>query len=181
MPCDISLGRAEQCKNVVGGLRAVYFMNYKSNLYVQYTVGVGNEDVISELGDGTVSAYKYELKGTSTFEQSVISSRDNGSTYVEQKLNLDLKKLSIADHKQLKILSYGRPRIFVEDNNGNIFVAGLEKGMDLVSGIVSTGAAMGDISGYKLEFLGTEFKPANFIEDNSLSGINVPVVVGTAP
>ena len=106
MPCDITLGRAEQCKNVIGGLRAVYFMNYLGSN------AIGVEDSVVDDISGTPNVYKYELKGASTFEQTVTSSRENGSTYVEQKLNLDLKKLSIEDHKQLKILAYGRPRIF---------------------------------------------------------------------
>jgi hypothetical protein len=173
MPCDITLGRAEQCKNVIGGLRAVYFMNYLGSN------AIGVEDSVVDDISGTPNVYKYELKGASTFEQTVTSSRENGSTYVEQKLNLDLKKLSIEDHKQLKILAYGRPRIFVEDNNGNIFLSGLEKGMELTSSTISTGAAMGDMSGYKLEFIGTEISPANFIDDNNLVGIGVAIVTGT--
>jgi hypothetical protein len=40
---------------------------------------------------------------------------------------------------------------------------------------------MGDMSGYKLKFLGTEFKLANFIESGDLSGALVTIVVGTAP
>jgi hypothetical protein len=178
MACDISLGRIEQCKDSLGGLRAVYFSNYRSNLDIQYTSGAGNEDVISELGGGTLTAYKYELKGTSTFEQTVTSSRENGSTFVEQKLTLNLKKLTIQDHKQLRLLAYGRPHIFVEDRNGNIFVAGLMKGMDLVSSNITTGAAMGDMSGYSLEFQGMEFKPANFIENGDLGGALVTIVTG---
>ena len=177
MPCDITLGRAEQCKNVIGGIKAVYFMNYLSNQFID-----SDSDNVVDLVDPAANAYKYELKGASTFEQTVTSSRENGSTFVEQKLTLHLKKLSIADHKQLKILSYGRPRIFIEDNNGNIFLAGKEKGMELTTSTISTGASMSDMSGYKLEFLGTEYIAANFIIDNDLGSLGgVTVVAGSAP
>jgi len=177
MPCDITLGRAEQCKNVIGGIRSVYFMNYLSN----EVITIDSNDVIQNVANATeASVYKYELKGASTFEQTITSSRENGSTFVEQKLTLHLKKLSVADHKQLKILSYGRPRIFIEDNNGNIFLAGKEKGMELTTSTISTGASMGDMSGYKLEFLGTEYISANFILNNDLDSIGLEfIVVGT--
>jgi hypothetical protein len=177
MPCDITLGRAEQCKNVIGGIRAVYLFNYLSSTVIT----VDGNDVIQNVSNpGDASLYKYELKGASTFEQTVTSSRENGSSFVEQKLTLHLKKLSIADHKQLKILSYGRPRIFVEDNNGNIFLAGKEKGMELTTSTISTGASMSDMSGYKLEFLGTEFIAANFILNNDIDSIGLEfIVVGT--
>lgn len=173
MPCDITLGRAEQCKNSIGGLSAVYIMNFDDSQGFLFN----SDGVLTDAGSG--DSYKYELKGTSTFEQNITSSRENGTTFVDQKLTLNLKKLSITDHKQLKILSYGRPRIFIEDNNGNIFLAGLEKGMELTTSTISTGASMSDMSGYKLEFLGTEIILAPFIAENSLSEIGISVTVGT--
>jgi len=174
MPCDITLGRAEQCKNVIGGLRAVYLMNWNNN----QVISVNSNDVVTQIEPGG-NSYKYELKGASTFEQTVTSSRENGSTYVEQKLNLDLKKLSIADHKQLKILSYNRTRIFVEDNNGNFFLAGKEKGMELTTSTISTGASMSDMSGYKLEFVGTEYITANFMNSDNLGDFDINIILGT--
>ena len=164
MACDISLGRIEQCKDSLGGLAAVYFINYQSLEPITYSATAGQEDVIFEVLYGSqADAFKYELKGTSTFEQTVTSSRDNGSTFVEQKLTLNLKKLTIQDHKQLRLLAYGRPIIVVQDRNNNWFMAGLTKGMDLVTANITTGVAMGDLSGYSLEFQGMELKPANFM------------------
>lgn len=178
MPCDISLGRAEQCKNSIGGLRAVYFINWGDATTVTYSATAGQEDVITALG-GTPTGYKYELKGSSTFEQTVTSSRENGTTFVDQKLSLSLKKLSIADNKQLKLLAYGRPQIIVEDNNGNFFMAGLTKGMDLVTATISSGAAMADMSGYKMEFQGMEPVPANFITGPLTTAVLATIVEGT--
>ena len=178
MPCDITLGRAEQCKNQIGGLKAVYFINWGDAENVTYSATSGQEDVITALS-GTPTGYKYELKGSSTFEQTVTSSRENGTTFVDQKLSLSLAKLSIADNKQLKLLAYGRPQIIIEDNNGNFFMAGLTKGMDLVTATISSGAAMADMSGYKMEFQGMEPVPANFVTGPLLSGILTTIVSGT--
>ena len=181
MPCDITLGRAVQCKDSLGGLRAVYFINWGDAETVTYSGTAGQEDVIIALAGAPVG-YKYELKGTSTFEQTVTSSRDNGTTFVDQKLSLDIKKLTVADHKSLKLLCYGRPQIIVEDNNGNFFMAGLTKGMDLVTATVSTGAAMGDASSYKMEFQGMEKIPANFIIPTTgglVSAVLASIVPGT--
>ncbi len=178
MPCDISLGRAEQCKNSIGGLRAAYFINWGDATTVTYSATAGSEDVITALG-GTPVGYKYELKGTSTFEQTLTSSRENGTTFVDQKLSLSIKKLTIADHKQLKLLSYGRPQVIIEDNNGNFFLAGLTKGMDLTTSTISSGAAMGDMSGYKLELQGMEPLPANFVTGPLTTGVLASIVEGT--
>jgi len=178
MPCDISLGRAVQCKDSLGGLKAVYFINWGDATDVTYSATAGQEDVITAMA-GAAIGYKYELKGTSTFEQTLTSSRDNGTTFVDQKLSLDIKKLTIADHKQLKLLSYGRPMIIIQDNNDNYFMAGLTKGMDLVTATISTGAAMGDSSSYKMEFQGMEKLPANFVTAPLTTGILASIVEGT--
>lgn len=174
MACEISLGRIEQCKDSNGGLKAVYFVNWGDMTGVTYDLT--NTDAISAVA-GTPSAYKYELKGNSSFEQSITSSRENGTTFFEQTLNLTLKKLSIADNKQLKLLSYGRPQVIVEDNNGNLFLAGLEHGMDVSGGTIVTGAAMGDLSGYTLTLSGQEPVPANFLTTD-LTSAGFTVVAG---
>ena len=158
MACDLTKGRKEPCKDVVGGLNAIYFIDYGDLGTVTET-----DDEITDLS-GTFTAYKYELKGASSFEQSISSSRENGTTFFEQTLNLTLKKLSKEDHKEIKLLAYGRPHVAVEDYNGNVFVMGLEHGADVSGGTIVTGAAMGDLSGYTLTLSAMEVKPANFVD-----------------
>ena len=140
MACDLTRGRKEPCKDVVGGLKAVYFTDFGDLGTVTKT-----DDQITDLS-GTFTAYKYELKGGSSFEQSITSSRENGTTYFEQTLNLTLKKLSKEDNKEIKLLAYGRPHIAVEDYNGNVFLMGLEHGAEVTGGTIVTVAAMADLS-----------------------------------
>jgi hypothetical protein len=172
MACALSLGRIEPCKDVVGGIQAVYFLNYQ-NLTVTYDVT--NTDAIDTLGSG-LTAYKYELKGTSSFEQAITSSRDNGTTFFDQTLNLTLHKLSKQSHKEIKLMAYGRPIVIVEDRNSNFFVAGLEHGCEVTGGTIVTGAAMGDMSGYTLVLNGQEQVPANFL-DGTLSAAGISTIV----
>jgi hypothetical protein len=175
MACDLGFGRIEPCKDSVGGLKAVYFVNYGDA--TGYTYDVTNTDVIDAV-TGTPTAYKYDLKGASTFTQNVNSSRENGTTFFEQVLELTFKKLSIKDHKELKLMAYGRPQVIVEDNNGNFFYSGLEHGMDVTGGTIVTGGAFGDLSGYTLTLTGMEQVPANFIGD-TLTAAGFTVVVGS--
>ena len=157
MACDLTKGRKEPCKNSVGGLKAVYFTDFGD-----YGTVTETDDEITDM-TGTFVAFKYELKGNSSFEQTITSSRENGTTFFEQTLNLTLKKLSKEDNKELKLLAYGRPHVAVEDYNGNVFVMGLQHGADVTGGTVSTGAAMADLSGYTLTLSAQELKPANFV------------------
>jgi len=76
------------------------------------------------------------------------------------------------------LLSYGRPQIIVEDNNGKFYYAGLKNGMEVTGGTIVSGAAMGDLSGFTLTIVGEEPVPANVIL-TSLTSAGVTVVVGT--
>jgi hypothetical protein len=177
MACDISLGRLEPCKDSTGGLKAVYFVNWTDRTSITYGTGA-NTDAIEEVADNDgspVNAYKYQLKGNSSFTQTITSSRENGTTFFQQELALTLKKLSITDNKQIKLLAYGRPMVIVEDNNGSLFLCGTEHGMDVTGGTIVTGAAMGDLSGYTLTLTGMEPVPANFFL-NSLNESNFNVI-----
>ena len=160
MSCDISNGRLEPCKDSVGGINAVYFVNYGDITSIDYDVT--DVDVI-ETVQGSPNAYKFDVRGNSTYTENIQSSRENGTTAFEQVLELTLKKLTKEDHNAIKLLSFGRPNILIEDNNGNSFLAGAEYGVDVTGGTVVTGGAMGDMSGYTLSFTGMEKAPANFI------------------
>ena len=174
MACDISRGRLEECKESVGGITAVYFVN-KGDLGA-ITYDLTYTDVIDAVA-GTPNAYKFEVRGTSNFIQTPNVSRENGTTFFEQALELVLPKLTKKDHNTVKLLAYGSPHVIIEDNNGNLFLAGLEYGMDISGGSIATGSAMGDMSGYTLSFTGMEKVPANFLGD-TLANVGFTVVAG---
>ena len=148
MACTISLGRLEGCKDSVGGLKAAYLINFED---ATFTITNSTATVV----ESTPAAHKYDLRGTSSFDQSLTSSRDNGTTYVEQTLTLSLKSQDAATHKEIMQMAYGRPKILVEDNNGNVYVMGAQHGAEL-SASTSSGASMGDKSGYELTFVAME-------------------------
>lgn len=161
MACDISAGRTLPCKDSVGGLKNVYFINYDSAV----SIAVEADDTVISATSwaATADVYKYELKGNSSLTQNIQSSRENGTTAFEQVLELTLPKLSATDNQAVKLLAFGRPRIVVEDYNGNLFLVGREHGADVTGGTIVTGAAMGDLSGYTLTFTAMERMPANSV------------------
>lgn len=162
MACVIANGRAEQCKEVVGGLKAIYFINYQIEK-ADVTYDATNTDMITAITN-VDSLYKYELKGNeNNFTENITSDRNNGTTFFQQVLNMRLKKHDAATHKIVKLLAYGRPHIVVATNNNQFFIAGLERGMDVTGGTIVSGGALGDFSGYSLTFTGEEKLPANLL------------------
>ena len=170
MSCDIGNGVAEPCKTAVGGLDAIYIINYGDYAATDLTYDGTNTDMINDI-NGVSNVYKFELKGANSFEQTVTSSRDNGTTFVEQTLTVNLKQQSAAKTKLVKLLSYGRPHIIVRTRANQYFLAGLERGMDLTTGVISNGTAMGDMNGYTLTFVGQENIPANFLNCSTEAGL----------
>ena len=139
----------------------MYFADFDTLGAITYDAT--DTDVIDSFG-GTPTWFKFDVRGTSSFEQAVTSSRDNGTTFYEQTLTLNFKKLSKQTHNEVKLLAYARPHVIVEDNNGNKFMMGLEYGAEVTGGSIATGAAMGDMSGYSLTFGAQEKIPANFVD-----------------
>ena len=72
MSCELANGRLEVCKDAVGGIDAIYFVNYGD--YAYPTDVTESNDVISAVAN-VASLYKYELKGTNSFEQNITSSQ----------------------------------------------------------------------------------------------------------
>ena len=165
MSCALTKGRAEVCKDAIGGLKNIYFANFVIDT-AAITYDSTDTDVIDAV-TGVSDLYKYELKGVNSFTQTINSSRDTGTTFFDQVLSVEFKKQDVGTSKEIKLLSYGRPHIIIQDNNDNFFIAGLLRGCDVTAGEISTGAALGEMSGYKLTFTGQEKTYANFLDCTS--------------
>jgi len=157
MGCLLTTGRELPCKDSVGGIKAVYLADYGS--LGALTVTSGEVTAIA----GTPDLFQFDVKGNSSLEQGITSSRENGTTFYEQTLNLTLTKLDLATQQEIVLMAKARPHIFVEDYNGNYFLVGAANGADVSGGTIVTGAAMGDLSGFTLVFSAQETLPAYFV------------------
>lgn len=180
MSCEISNGRIEQCKDSVSGLKAIYIINYDklNSDSVTYLTAAGQEDVIeawTPIDDSaSMNLFKYELKSTAnSFTTSINSSRDNGTTFFTQTLVANLKRQDAVTTRNVKILSYGRPRIVCRTMTDQFFLMGLDQGADVSAGEISTGAALGDFNGYSLTFTAEEELPANFLDCNNEASLKL--------
>lgn len=159
MACSVSNGRSLPCKSAVGGLKNIYFAPY-STVTAGLTPSSGSVTL-----NQTESFYKYEIKGNSSLETAINSSRENGTTFYESTLNATLTFLDVATQEQIKLLAHGRPQIVVEDYNGNFFLIGKENGCEVTGGTIVTGAAMGDLSGFTLVLTAQETAPPFFCDE----------------
>jgi hypothetical protein len=177
MACDINKGRQEVCKESIGGLQGVYFLPYTTQSFVKNANGE-----VTAMPSASMSVYYYELKGTSAYLETVNTSRENGTTFFQQDVTLNLKKLTNEMTTQLKLMSYGRNQMFVWTNNGDTLLVGEKEGADVTAGTIQTGGSLGDLYGYQIVLTGLEALPASFLSGSTTSsafaGLTVkPIIV----
>jgi len=174
MACLITSGRIEPCKDSLGGLRNVYFINEQIDanyIYKENTGESGDVFIVDTTFNESIDyvnfvqyLYKFELKSNeNVYDQEIVTSRENGTTFFRQTLTIKLKKQDIATHNAVKTLAYAKPRILVENNEGQFFLVGLLRGADLTAGSINNGGALGDFSGYSLTFQAEELLPSQFV------------------
>lgn len=164
MACNVTAGRVLPCKAGFGGIKAAYFFDLDALGVLTYTDGV-----ISAIA-GTPTVYEFDVKNTSSLETAINSSRETGTTFYEQTLSLTLTYLDAPTQEQIKLIAWGRPSVAVEDYYGNMFIAGLENGMEMSGGSIGTGTQPSDLSGFTMTLVGQEVDPATFITPTLITG-----------
>jgi len=166
MSCTaLTRGRAIDCRNSAGGIKAIYVAPFDA---VTAVVASGE---VTDLDLSPVDLFKYNLKrGQGSVTESIVGSTENGSIYYTPSVNIKLHKLTKEDQNELKLLGSARVVIFAElnamDSNGKhtILMIGRNSGLELNAGSVTSGAGLGDMSGYDLTFDGMEFDPMAIVE-----------------
>lgn len=162
MACTLTTGRKIPCKSAFGGIKKVLFADYGTIA----SIAVDSTTKEATITDGVPapSWFEYDVKGNSSLETTVTSSRENGTTFYTQTLNLTLTYLDAKTQAELQTLAVSRPYIVVVDYYGNNFLCGFENGMECTGGTVVTGAAAGDLSGFTLTFEGMEETAPYFLD-----------------
>ena len=160
MACLLTIGRSIPCKSAFGGIKAAYFADFGAITAV--TVDATTKQVTALTGSPTW--YEFDVKGNSSLETTVTSSRENGTTFYTQTLNLTLTYLEAKTQAELQLIATARPYVVVEDYYGNQFLCGFENGMECTGGTTVTGGSAGDLSGFTLTMEGLEELAPYFLD-----------------
>ena len=169
MACNLTLGRLVDCKDSVGGLKMIYILpNYCGNIEASATIAdLEMSDADFEdwdtFADPTAlkqTLLQYDLRpNVSSMTVNFNSDPATGSTFWTQTLSVTLQKINHDTTNQLKLAAYNRSQIFVRDSMDNIFLLGMNNGVNVTGGTMVSGAAKGDMNGYTLEFTAEEKLP----------------------
>ena len=172
MACNITAARGIDCRDAIGGLKAIYFCSsfcsdilkeatVTASSYTITTAGFANWDIVS----GTVTVFKYDLvTDLSSFKSAVEADKATGSVMWNQTLDVVLQKVVAADLYQLGLISKNRAQIFVQDSNDNVYLMGITDGCYLTGGdSIATGTNRSDMNGLTLSFTAKEQAPLYII------------------
>ena len=169
MACNLTAGRLVDCKDQIGGLIAVYFVDtYANDIEASATIAnlemtAGGFTDWSSYGTTTGSTqtlFKYDLRpNLSSMTINTNGDPATGTSFWTQTLSLTLQKLNHDTANESKLITYNRAQIFVDDSNHNCCLLGMENGCDMTGGTMVTGAGKGDLSGYTWEFTAEERQP----------------------
>ena len=176
MATQITKGRLEPNKNVVGGIKNVYFAEFSGTTLSGATQS--SDDEITAFGS-LVTLFKYETKGGTGFSETPNNDRNTGTNFFSTSGTVTLKQQNLSTRKEMKFMSQERLHVVTEDYNGNYKLWGAENGCE-VAVETQDGTAMGDLTGYVLTITGEERYQAFFIDSAIIDdATNTSVTVGT--
>jgi|TARA_R110002073_G_scaffold117144_2_gene255610 hypothetical protein len=168
MACNITAARGIDCRDAIGGLKAIFFCSsYCSDILASATVTADSYTIETagfaawDIVDTTVTVFKYDLvTDLSSFKSGVEADKGTGSVMWNQTLDVVLHKVVAADLYQLGLISKNRAQIFVQDSNDNVYLMGITDGCYLTGGdSIATGAGRSDMNGLTLSFTAKEQAP----------------------
>ena len=153
MACALTQSYTLDCKDSIGGLKAVWFAAIED--IDTWTGASGTYTAVTM--DAGKYFWKYDLvKESSNFAEAVNTNVQNGTVFYAQTLEIILNKLQVNTRNEILLLAKNRLVALVQDNNGKTWVLGEVNGLDLTGGGSATGTAFGDRNGYTLTFTGNE-------------------------
>tara|TARA_R110000824_G_scaffold274360_1_gene463058 strand:+ start:168 stop:788 length:621 start_codon:yes stop_codon:yes gene_type:complete len=177
----ITKGRGLDCNRIAGGIQYIYFgvadTTEVTQSWTGVTAGWTTDIDMDPLASGTnTDLYRYALpRGTASFTDTLVGSRENGTIFYTPTVQMVLDKLDGAMQNEMRLLGATQVVVFCElnqmggpgvaDGHNVIFCLGGINGMQLNAGTDTSGAALGDRNGYDLTWDGVEATPATQVID----------------
>lgn len=160
-------GRREVCNNSIGGVKAIYLMDFKK--YPKHLIEL-NKDKTQLLSFPVTIIYQVQLRAATSYDQEINEDRS-----ISQSIEVALKKDSVQTMQEVRILIKKELRVIVEDRLGRFWLMGLHNGVTIDSYSRTSGGAKGDFNGYNLTFSAQEEFLSPYIDSLDNSGfIEVP-------
>jgi len=171
MGCDIiANGREIPCLNAKPGVDRFYLIPRTELGKDAFTITDGQ---VTAVDASITEIFKYDMRGN---DENVINinkeetGRSTGATTYNEEFIAKLGTVDRETSQELDKVARATPNVVVKDNHGNYRLLGLSEGSYLNIQETSGGAKT-DFNGYTLTFTSTEFEPAPFVDEATVTAL----------
>lgn len=175
MACLLTSGYSLGCRDSIGGVAEVYIGEYNGSAL---GMSLGVDQVIGTFSGATVSFYTFqqEIEASSYTENGQFST-ENGTSFYEHTLTLNLHKLDASLRNKILVLGQGKWRIIIKDQRGVYHLMGFQNPVRVSASTPNVGKAYGDMNGAVVTFMGKEPAPAYIVSSTAALQVITPAGV----
>jgi hypothetical protein len=157
MSCDLTAGYTKPCADNVGGIDYIQVIELAN--VTGFTENAGEVTGINIASGKRMWRWDLERE-LSSATATLTRSRDNGTLFSAQGLNIVLNDNTKATRNQLLLMGKNDLFVIVKHTNGDFELFGANNGLTMVTAQHATGTTKSDRNGNVVEFMGMEkFSP----------------------
>ena len=146
MACTLTTAIGLNCKDTVGGIKAIYFSDFQVAGYGGMTFAAG---VLTGI-DLAQTVYRYDVQPNTASLTTTVTNEPAGSASYDSALEITLNILKQTTSDELQRLIQTRTFAYILDANDDLYCLGLQNGCTVTGSTFVTGQARADLSGYTL-------------------------------
>lgn len=171
MPCNLTQNITIDCKDSVGGLKEVLFIEFDNVTAITEASGV-----VTAITVATGKQFRRWVmpKETAFFTEAPTASVQNGTIFYTQALTIVVNKMQANTRNEIQLLAQNRLIGLALDLNGKYWLLGREQALDITGGEGGSGTAHGDRNGYTRAFTGMERFMAPEVQASIIAALLLP-------
>ncbi len=168
MACALTSGYTLDCRDSVGGVIELYFI--EAGNVTNINEASGNVTAITKASGKVFRKYEQE-QDTAFFVENLNSNVQNGTIFYQQELTLVINKMATALRNELLLLIKNRLIAIAKDANGTYWLLGKTRFLHATAGNSGTGTASADRNGYTFTFTALEPALAPTVDSTIIAGL----------
>lgn len=164
MSCAITSGYTIDCRDAVGGIDAVFFIEYDG--VSSMTDASGVVTAITKATGKRFWKFEVPTQSTANATSNPVGSTENGTLFFEQTITFPVNKRDATTRNIVTELAKNRVIAVTKDKDGSYRMYFKDYGGYLGQSTGQTGAAAGDANGYVLNFEGQEKNDFYIVQAN---------------
>lgn len=154
MPCNLIAGYTIDCREAVGGIDAVFFIEHAN--ITSFGESSGTITAMTKASGKRFWKFEVPSRSTANASSNPVGSTENGTLFFDQTVTLPVNQRDATTRNIVTALAKNKVIAVTKDKDSVFRMYFKGYGGFLEGGTGQTGAAAGDANGYVLPFVGQE-------------------------